>query len=141
MEENTEERLLDEIRREKPEIKFKEGLKMTAARDIKMRKRKTGKEYYFAEGSKVTLIPMHKDGRCKRIYGFGITADKEFEEFIVSMEFVRLENFEEAAELTARAIEDSCFSSVVESLSGESVEPDGHDQYGFPSILIAAGMV
>ncbi len=31
---------------------------------------------------------------------------------------------------------DSC---VCPSLTGKQVEPDGHDEYGFPSVLLAAG--
>lgn len=31
--------------------------------------------------------------------------------------------------------------SIVPSLTGEMVEPDGWDEYGFPSVLLAAGMI
>ncbi len=31
--------------------------------------------------------------------------------------------------------------SIVPSLTGESVEPDGWDEHGFPSMLLAAGMI
>lgn len=33
---------------------------------------------------------------------------------------------------------DSC---VCPSLTGKRVEPDGHDEYGFPSVLLAAGYI
>ena len=33
------------------------------------------------------------------------------------------------------------FDSVCDSILGESVEPDGHDSEGFPSWLLALGMI
>ncbi len=32
-------------------------------------------------------------------------------------------------------------ASIVPSLTGAKVEPDGWDEFGFPSILLAAGMI
>lgn len=38
-------------------------------------------------------------------------------------------------------LEEWSYDGVVESVSGESVEPDGHDSLGFPSWLLAFGLI
>lgn len=38
-------------------------------------------------------------------------------------------------------INDEMDSSIVPSLTGENVEPDGWDEHGFPSVLLAVGMI
>jgi len=34
-----------------------------------------------------------------------------------------------------------CVDSIVESVTGENVEPDGYDDQGFPSWLLALGLI
>jgi len=43
--------------------------------------------------------------------------------------------------VTNNVIEQACMDVTCQSLLGEEVEPDGHDSHGFPSILLAAGIV
>jgi len=38
-------------------------------------------------------------------------------------------------------IEEAIFDGTCESISGEAVEPDGHDCDGFPSWLLALGLI
>ena len=40
-----------------------------------------------------------------------------------------------------RQLERWTFDSVCESVAGEVVEPDGHDEHGSPSWLLALGMI
>ncbi len=38
-------------------------------------------------------------------------------------------------------LEEAVNDGICSSIAGESVEPDGHDQYGSPSWLLALGMI
>lgn len=50
-------------------------------------------------------------------------------------------HFEDFIEITYDVIEEAIMDGVCPSLIGQSVEPDGWDLYGFPSILLAMGLM
>ena len=43
--------------------------------------------------------------------------------------------------ITQQEIESALMHSFCPSITGEDVEPDGHDSHGFPSWLLALGMI
>ncbi len=49
--------------------------------------------------------------------------------------------FDEFIQVTDDLIEEGISDSVCESLTGERVEPDGWDSEGFPSVLLACGLM
>ena len=48
--------------------------------------------------------------------------------------------FNDFPPITEQEIEDAIMDFCCPSISGESVEPDGHDSHGFPSWLLALGL-
>jgi hypothetical protein len=48
--------------------------------------------------------------------------------------------FDEFDEFGMDELEEAMFDGICPSLTGESIEPDGWDSEGFPSILIASGL-
>ena len=49
--------------------------------------------------------------------------------------------FDDFINVDEKEIEAACQDEVVPSLRGFDVEPDGHDEEGWPSILLAAGII
>lgn len=49
--------------------------------------------------------------------------------------------FEEFEPFGMSDVEEAMMDSVCPSLTGDSVEPDGWDSEGFPSILLASGLI
>ena len=49
--------------------------------------------------------------------------------------------FDEFIPITLEVIEEASMDGACPSLLGDEVEPDGHDEYGFPSVLLAAGLI
>ncbi len=43
--------------------------------------------------------------------------------------------------ITEETIREGVCDGSCESMIGDTVEPDGHDEYGFPSVLLALGMI
>ena len=49
--------------------------------------------------------------------------------------------FKEFDVITMRELEKGSFDSICKSMTGIDVEPDGWDEHGFPSMLLAMGMI
>lgn len=50
-------------------------------------------------------------------------------------------HFEEFVEVTMDMIQEAMMDGECLSMTGDTVEPDGWDSEGFPSILMAAGIM
>jgi hypothetical protein len=105
-------------------------MKGTLRRDMILKSGRT-----FKKGDEYEIIPPTKQQPC---YAF-MAVDVDLQIPISINKLYRY--FYQFQESTMSDLEDGVYDSVTHTVTGEPVEPDGWDQYGFPSPLIAMGMI
>ena len=95
---------------------------------------KTSKGKSYPVGTKFFVFPGKSPMRA-------IATDES--DYKVGITMLKLHKYfgDPFVKVTMKDLERASMDSVVDSMTGESVEPDGHDAYGFPSILLAAGLI
>lgn len=89
----------------------------------------------FPKGEKLQIIPplQMSPWTCQVVLDI---------DDIISIKTSRLGYyFKEFELITMNDLERGAFDSVCLSMTGEEVEPDGWDEHGFPSMLLAMGMI
>jgi hypothetical protein len=90
---------------------------------------------YWEPGTEV-LITVHRDNpNCAVLTRVSDTQTKRINSLHLCDYFSEFEKF------TPEDVEAAICDSVCTSLTGETVEPDGWDSEGFPSLLLACGLM
>jgi hypothetical protein len=88
----------------------------------------------FQVGQKFNVFPSEKTPDFK-----ALCIPLGQKEFITSYEKLP-KLFNDFHAITESELETACLDGFCPSITGEDVEPDGHDSHGFPSWLIAIGI-
>lgn len=110
-------------------------------RDCSFKNRSTGAKTVLAKGTPVKVFPYYDaNGKQRDIYCTIMYGEQNKEIMVRSALIGRYcEGFEE---ISLNDLEQYMTDSAVcISLTGETVEPDGHDELGFPSVLMAVGLL
>jgi hypothetical protein len=106
-------------------------------RDVKVQNKKTGEELIWKQGDSITIHIALKDGKriptVANIYHHDSGKD-------IHVPSRNLHKYaDEFIQVTDEVVQDAIFDTC-QSLTGETIEPDGYDPDGFPSVLLATGI-
>ena len=105
-----------------------EAMKTTLKRELNLKDGRT-----FPKGANFTVFPSEKfpDHKAQCLPPTGPA---------VFLQYPKLPlYFNDFHAITESELETTCLDGFCPSITGEDVEPDGHDSHGFPSWLIAMG--
>lgn len=112
-------------------------MEMTVEKSVTFTHKTTGETETFNVGEKIFVKP-HKERpnthcRITPANRIGVT---------ISISYLKLSRMVYEIELpTMEELQEWVYDSVCNSVTGDTVEPDGHDEHGFPSWLLALGMI
>lgn len=112
-------------------------MEMTVEKSVTFTHKTTGETETFQVGEKVFVKPDKKypNTRCRVTPAnrIGVT---------IGLPYFKLAKMVYEVEApTMEELQEWVYDSVCNSINGETVEPDGYDEEGFPSWLLALGMI
>lgn len=107
----------------------------TAKRELNFTNKRNGTKHHIPMGEQV-IVKMHTV-RLKLSDVYANIIDKEKQ--IIVKAWRLHQYFEEFEPFDMEDLKEAVTDGKCPSLTGETVEPDGHDSHGFPSILMACG--